>query len=692
MCDARASPGGPRLLVPFTSTIRLLLALLLLASVSPVSAFRSLLPPLNSNTTGKSSSVVAAPPTLFLSGRDSASCACQRAPAAAASASSHSTRDGEFLLPSILTGGNDAETGALDGKTDAETAAFAPRAYCCADKEEALSRSFEAPNGVAFASIGDIGEANRDQAKCAQTLAALSLALDMKFVNLLGDNVYPHGVVSAYDPLWEEVFEVPFGAPSLEKVAFFPVLGNHDYHLDPYAQIDRCMRLEAAHARSAVPEAKTGDAKAPLEGASATQAILPWAQYVPQKFRFVFNQTARMRGIDGPRWRFPNFWYFTRHVFRNVPRHLSNPFVTGSSISDISLHSSGDDKTDVTVVTVYIDSMVFLLEEGSTSTSVPYKFPRDEVYFRQLDFLENTLKAASQEADWIFIAGHHPVVSDGLSRQGVSTFKTRLLELIAKYKVDTYLSGHEHLLAFFEDPEAKSTYIVSGSGSKRASKGSCSADKCLFAGHEHGFVAHVLGKEELHHAAVSAEGTILFTHTQRRQDRTVPNPKKAKQKGAVYPAIRRVYIGPYEISAVDDLQRLPSYVYFLLGMCAMGCLLVLVFCIRRCVVPFYTRSRRAPFTTCKKRCRSSSECSWFAGDRPRGDHAPPASRRSLPVPLRLVSQRSGEGQPLVYIHGAGLDGDKTQDPGGEGSGGEEKHDPWSSTRQPSDRETAVASQ
>lgn len=48
-----------------------------------------------------------------------------------------------------------------------------------------------------------------------------------------------------------------------------------------------------------------------------------------------------MRGVEGDRWRFPNYWYFTRHVFRNVPRHLSNPFKVNEKLDSVVTLVSG---------------------------------------------------------------------------------------------------------------------------------------------------------------------------------------------------------------------------------------------------------------------------------------------------------------------------------------------------------------
>lgn len=51
-----------------------------------------------------------------------------------------------------------------------------------------------------------------------KTLAEWSSALEIRWINLLGDNFYPHGVIGVDDPLWDDSFNIPFGFASLEKV------------------------------------------------------------------------------------------------------------------------------------------------------------------------------------------------------------------------------------------------------------------------------------------------------------------------------------------------------------------------------------------------------------------------------------------------------------------------------------------
>ncbi|CAH1773161.1 unnamed protein product [Owenia fusiformis] len=60
---------------------------------------------------------------------------------------------------------------------------------------------------------------------------------------------------------------------------------------------------------------------------------------------------------------------------------------------------------------------------------------------RQLDWIKSQLQ--NSKADWIIMAGHHPVFSTG-SHGSSSTMYRDVLPLMEKYKVALYLAGHDH--------------------------------------------------------------------------------------------------------------------------------------------------------------------------------------------------------------------------------------------------------
>lgn len=88
-----------------------------------------------------------------------------------------------------------------------------------------------------FMAIGDWGRNGEyDQMEVAKQMGQWGTDHPNDFVISNGDNFYPSGVVSEFDPLWHYSFENIYTAHSLQ-CDWYPVLGNHDYHTDVDAQV-----------------------------------------------------------------------------------------------------------------------------------------------------------------------------------------------------------------------------------------------------------------------------------------------------------------------------------------------------------------------------------------------------------------------------------------------------------------------
>jgi len=105
------------------------------------------------------------------------------------------------------------------------------------------SEDLSASNGIAngyplnFMAVGDWGRNGEyNQVEVAKQMGNWGKANPNNFIISVGDNIYPKGVVSEYDPAWHYSFENVYTAHSLQ-VDWFSVLGNHDYAADPDAQI-----------------------------------------------------------------------------------------------------------------------------------------------------------------------------------------------------------------------------------------------------------------------------------------------------------------------------------------------------------------------------------------------------------------------------------------------------------------------
>jgi predicted MPP superfamily phosphohydrolase len=88
-----------------------------------------------------------------------------------------------------------------------------------------------------FMALGDWGRNGEyDQLEVGKQMGLWGAAHPNDFVVSVGDNFYPKGVVSEFDPLWHYSFENIYTAHSLQ-CDWYPVFGNHDYHSDVDAQI-----------------------------------------------------------------------------------------------------------------------------------------------------------------------------------------------------------------------------------------------------------------------------------------------------------------------------------------------------------------------------------------------------------------------------------------------------------------------
>jgi len=77
----------------------------------------------------------------------------------------------------------------------------------------------------------------KHQQEVANGMEMVADSIEPKFIVSCGDNFQVNGVASVQDPLWLSNFENIYRKPSM-LVDWFPVLGNHDYHGSPQAEID----------------------------------------------------------------------------------------------------------------------------------------------------------------------------------------------------------------------------------------------------------------------------------------------------------------------------------------------------------------------------------------------------------------------------------------------------------------------
>ncbi len=93
------------------------------------------------------------------------------------------------------------------------------------------------PNALNFLVMGDWGRNGADHQKpVAAQMGKVASKIKSEFVIATGDNFYPSGVISEFDPLFKYSFEDIYTDFSLQW-DWYPVLGNHDYKSNPDAQV-----------------------------------------------------------------------------------------------------------------------------------------------------------------------------------------------------------------------------------------------------------------------------------------------------------------------------------------------------------------------------------------------------------------------------------------------------------------------
>jgi tartrate-resistant acid phosphatase type 5 len=93
------------------------------------------------------------------------------------------------------------------------------------------------PKALNFVAIGDWGRNGADhQKEVAVQMGKTANEISSQFTIATGDNFYPSGVISEWDPLWRYSFEDIYTDFRLQW-DWYPVLGNHDYKSNPDAQV-----------------------------------------------------------------------------------------------------------------------------------------------------------------------------------------------------------------------------------------------------------------------------------------------------------------------------------------------------------------------------------------------------------------------------------------------------------------------
>lgn len=134
----------------------------------------------------------------------------------------------------------------------------------------------------------------------------------------------------------------------------------------------------------------------------------------------------------------------------------------------------------------------------------------------QLRWLENELSNKSKEIKWVIVVGHHPLYSGGIRKTAQETEDIRKVfePIFQKYKVDAYLTGHEHDLQVIQPKGMHTVQFISGAGSAIRPSGEREGTK--FAVSDGGFMSFSLTEKEMAVQVINGKGAVLYHQTFRK--------------------------------------------------------------------------------------------------------------------------------------------------------------------------------
>ncbi|KAK6589581.1 secreted acid phosphatase (calcineurin family) [Cryptosporidium xiaoi] len=219
-------------------------------------------------------------------------------------------------------------------------------------------------------------------------------------------------------------------------------------------------------------------------------------------------QVDRHYSLMSPRWYMPNFWFYTIEEF-DAPKYSPHPYLSANNAS-----YETESKTELIktrAIFIYTDSWLMSYRMGTDVNS--------KIWNEQMDFIENTLKAAIvRDIDWIFVIGHYPCYSSG--EHGDNADINRILNPILKrYKVDAYIAGHDHHLELSRPRGSCTSHLLIGSACCPKKHNYFNNKHRIFRTGRGGFASHELTNTQFHTTYHNIEGNPIFTTTQKRVSR-----------------------------------------------------------------------------------------------------------------------------------------------------------------------------
>lgn len=180
---------------------------------------------------------------------------------------------------------------------------------------------------------------------------------------------------------------------------------------------------------------------------------------------------------------------------------------------------------------------------------------------QQLKWLNNILRNST--ADYLIVAGHHPVLSAGI-HGNTKYLVSKLKPMLEENDVTVYLSGHDHNLQHLKEPDTTVHYFVSGNGNfyseRKGYDKAVQKSLLFFSGVSGGFTLLHATPESLQISQIDSNGRKLNTTKLKSRTKTVKGVKNIDfyPKCAPYLAILLVIVGTFGarslISAIMPLK------------------------------------------------------------------------------------------------------------------------------------------
>ncbi len=134
----------------------------------------------------------------------------------------------------------------------------------------------------------------------------------------------------------------------------------------------------------------------------------------------------------------------------------------------------------------------------------------------QKSWIQTELANASPHVKWKIVVGHHPMYTGGGRTEGYDTraIRNTLKPLFDEYKVDAYLSGHEHSLQHLKSSGATHHFISGAASEKTPVK---MIDEALMVASQYGFMLFSVSANRLLMQSVDYSGHVFYKTSVQKQ-------------------------------------------------------------------------------------------------------------------------------------------------------------------------------